>query len=668
MLRAVSARSFLTGGAAGAPVRLTVTESENIYALRISAVAENGCFDPDRAVVTVFDESGEITDFMADVLHSPFWCRPQFGHSFAEVPDSTQALLYKNASGLYGCILPLCSGKYVTSLTSENGKLCAVTFANSDSLTECETTALLFAEGENPYELMNAAAKEAARILGTGLRMRTERRYPEVFEYLGWCSWDSLEIWVNEAEVLEKCEEFREKSIPVCWGILDDMWADIAWTQKLPKFTPHSTSFKVMHASAMNDYEADPERFPNGLAGCIGKMKEEYGLKVGVWHPASGYWAGLEPGGKADEKLAGFTMRTHENLIMPDLRDAGKAYQFYNTIHTFLRNCGADFLKIDNQSFLRRRYRGDVPVGEAAKNLHAGIEGSVGANFGGDLINCMGMAAESMFSRKNSAVSRCSDDFQPENREWFAKHVMQCAYNGLVQGQFYYNDWDMWWSDDGQAMKNSILRALSGGPIYVSDRIGRSRAEIFWPLCFSDGRILRPDNVAVPTEDCLLSNMAETARPMKVFNMAGETGYLGAFNLLTDGTAAVGTVSPAEIPELCGDRFVMYEYFSGEYKVVAREEKIDVTLRDADDFRLYSFTPIECGQAVLGDVTKFISVRAVTDRARGFVRLYEGGTLKIYSETPITHAEGEGGRPLTVTADGALYTIDAANTGEVYFG
>ena len=176
MLRAMYARSFLAGGTAGAPVNLTVTERENIYALRISADAENGCFDPDRAVVTVVNEPEEITDFMADVLHSPFWCRPQFGHSFAEVPDSTQALLYKNASGLYGYVLPLCSGQYVTSLTSENGKLCAVTRSNCDNLSECETVAFLFAEGENPYELMNAVAKEAARILGTGLRMRTERR------------------------------------------------------------------------------------------------------------------------------------------------------------------------------------------------------------------------------------------------------------------------------------------------------------------------------------------------------------------------------------------------------------------------------------------------------------------------------------------------------------
>ena len=36
-----------------------------------------------------------LASYMADNRYSEFWCRPQFGHSFAEVPESTQALLYK---------------------------------------------------------------------------------------------------------------------------------------------------------------------------------------------------------------------------------------------------------------------------------------------------------------------------------------------------------------------------------------------------------------------------------------------------------------------------------------------------------------------------------------------------------------------------------------------
>ncbi len=668
MLSVLKSETRLIGGIPGDTPNVTTSACGEVTAYTVRARGGDSFLDPDRGVITTLSIPDEIEGYMAVVRYSPFWCRPQFGDDFGAMPENTQALLWKKKTGGYGYILPMCSGEYVTSLCGIGGKLCAVTFSSYDRLNTCDAHAFVYGEGEIPYELMQNCAAEAARLLNNGLRLRSERRYPELFEYLGWCTWDAMEIWVNEEETLQKCREFSEKSIPVRWAILDDMWADVAWTQKLPKFTPHEISFDVMHSSTLKDYEADTVRFPSGLAGCIQKMKEEFGLSVGIWHTACGYWTGLHPGEGADRKLSGTTMITHEDRIMPDLRETGKAYQFFNTMHTYFRRSGADFVKVDNQSFVRAAYRNDIPVSIAAKNLHAAVDGSVGANFDGNLINCMCMATENMMNRPNSAICRCSDDFQPENREWFSKHVMQCAYNGLVQGQYYYNDWDMWWSDDGQAVKNSVLRAISGGPIYVSDRLGRSRAEIFLPLCFSDGRILRPDNVAVPAEDCLITNMAETARPMKVFNMAGETGYMAVFNLLTDGTSAVGTVAASEIPTLCCERFVMYEFFSGEWKVVTNEEKTEITLRDADDFRLYSFTPIESGTAVIGDASKFISIRAVTDHARGFVRLYEGGILKIYSEKPITYAENECGHPLKITADGNMYTIDAFCTREVYFG
>lgn len=657
MLSILQSETVLTEGRTGAPAHVHTEQRDSVTVYTVSAHSDNGCLDADTAVITTLEIPDEIDGFMAIQRHSTIWCRPQFGKSFSEVPENTQMLLWKKNGGGYGCILPMCNGAYATLLNTRDGKLCAITAASYDQLCDCETIAWLASEGDDPYALMQDCARAAAEI--ANIPLRDGRRYPEVLEYLGWCTWDAMEIWVNEAEILEKCQEFTDKSIPVRWAILDDMWADIAWTQKLPKFTPHTTSFGVMHASKMNDYEADAERFPHGLAGCIARIKERYGMKVGLWHTVSGYWAGLTPDGPAAARLADYTMRNHDGQILPDLRDAGKAFQYYYTMHDFFRRCGVDFLKVDNQSFVRTRYRNDVPVGIAAKNMHAGLEGSVGALFGGDMINCMGMATESMLSRTSSAVSRCSDDFQPENRAWFAKHVMQCAYNGLLQGQFYYNDWDMWWSDDEQAKKNSILRALSGGPIYVSDRLDRSRAEVFAPLCFSDGRILRPDSVAVPTEDCLLTDMANAERPMKVFNMAGETAYIAAFHLRTDDTLANGGVSAAEIPGLCGDRFLLHEHFSGAWKVVTRDEVYTFTLQNADDFRLFSLTPIDGGMAILGNTDKFIAVRAVLSSAPGVLHLYEGGTVKLYSEKPITHAENEAGHPLTVERDGDLYTIRA---------
>ena len=646
----------------------TWSENEGVRALHVDAHMTDCSFDPDAAVRLALAVPEKIEGRMADVLYSACWCRPDFGKDFTNVPERTQGLLWKNTDSTYCFVLPMAHGDYVTSLGSVNGELTATVASFCEGLTDCSAYALVTAEGSDPYAIMSACAKEAARLLNNGLRVRGERRYPEIFEYLGWCSWDALEIWVNEAEILEKCEEFRTKGIPVRWAIFDDMWADVEWTQKLPKFTPHSTSFGVMHASKMRDWEADPERFPNGLAGCIAKVKENYGMKVGIWHPTPGYWSGLTADGPAAQKQSDAVTTLPNGKIMPDLSSSAKAYAFYSRMHRFFREAGAEFMKIDHQSFLRANYRNVIPAARAARALHDGIEASVGEYFDSALINCMCMASENMFSRTNTAITRCSDDFQPENRAWFAKHILQCAYNGLVQGQYYYSDWDMWWSNDEQAKKNSVLRALSGGPVYVSDRIGRSCPEIFAPLCFSDGRLLRPDNVAVPTPDCLVTNMTEETRSLKVFNMAGETAYVAAFNLHTDGSAVCGSVSAGEIPGLTGDRFLLYEYFTKEWRVVTKNDVITLTLKDADDFRLFSITPIVRGVAVIGDAEKFISVRAVAACGKNYVRTVEGGLLKLYSEAPITRAEGADGNPLPLEKDGDMYTVRLTGKGaEVYF-
>jgi len=44
----------------------------------------------------------------------------------------------------------------------------------------------------------------------------------------------------------------------------------------------------------------------------------------------------------------------------------------------------------------------------------------------------------------------------------------------------------MWWTDDSQAVKNSVLRAISGGPVYVSDKLDRSREDVLKPLALSN--------------------------------------------------------------------------------------------------------------------------------------------------------------------------------------
>lgn len=568
-------------------------------------------------------EIENIDKWAADFRHSEFWCMPAFGENLKDVPDETQGLIYRKKDGVFGVVLPVVSEKYKCVLKgNENGGVTAKLFSWYSRLNSINALAFLYAEGDNPYILMEKCAKTGLKLLGTGVRARDERRYPELFKYLGWCSWDSMEIRVSEDGIIEKCEEFKNKDIPVKWAIFDDMWAHIKDFHG-KAYKNRSEMFSLMHSSKLYSFEADPIRFPGGLKTCIDKVKE-YGITVGMWHPTTGYWNGIDPDGEVYEKYKDLLIQAPDGQYISDYKQ-DKAYLFYNAFHSFLRSCGAEFVKIDNQSMTRRFYKGLAPVGAAAREFHNAMEASAGQHFDNCMINCMGMASEDMWNRTVSPVSRCSDDFQPENKAWFTKHILQCAYNCLVQGQFYYCDWDMWWSDDGQAVKNSVLRAISGGPVYVSDKIGRSRRDILMPLVFDDGKILMCDRPAVPTEDCMFDNPVNSGKIFKLQNICGDGGVIAVFNLDEDEKQVCGTVSPSDIFGIKGEEFAVYEHFSKEVKILKRTENFNLTLSSADDFKLYVAVPVKNGFAPIGRTDKFISPKSIKAVHGEEIELVENG-------------------------------------------
>ena len=161
--------------------------------------------------------------------------------------------------------------------------------------------------------------------------------------------------------------------------------------------------------------------------------------------------------------------------------------------------------------------------------------------------------------------------------EWFTKHILQCSYNSLVQGNFLWCDWDMWWTSDGQALKNSLLRAVSGGPVYVSDRLGESRKEILEPLVLSDGKVLRCDRPGVPAADCLLEDPVESGKPFKVYSTCGNSAAVAVFNLDEGEKPVEGSLGTQEL-EMEETKVLAWESFSGGWKVMEKGEREAIRL------------------------------------------------------------------------------------------
>ncbi len=379
---------------------------------------------------------------LAVYQHKSWWTRPAFPVHCADIPVRTQLLLLRYPAGTL-CILAVTDAVYRCDI--EGGKdwnlqiRCRSGRVGDSSV---HTLCAAIAWDEDPYTAIRKAAAAAARRRTAPCLLRSERRYPEVFEGLGWCTWDAFYHAVDEKGILAKLDELRAKQVPVQWVLIDDGWLDADLGQQ-----------------RLRGLDADRDRFPEGLGRTVERIKQEYGVRyVGVWHAVMGYWCGLEPGSEADRALGSYCRHLPDGRIVVDA-DEDKAFGFYDTWHRYLReSCGIDFVKVDSQSSLSVFYRGIGAYGEVSGAIQRGLERSVHRNFGGAVINCMGMAPEDVWSRPSTMLTRTSDDFVPDVAEGFIEHAMQNAYCSLWTGSFYTGDWDMYFSDHPE---NRLSAALS---------------------------------------------------------------------------------------------------------------------------------------------------------------------------------------------------------------
>lgn len=406
---------------------------------------------------------------MAIYQHKEWWIRPWFGKTFSELPSGSHLLIYKKDE-TYQVLLAV-SGEFCRTDMSGSSQGIQISVGSGlASQKRFSDHVLVFGQGSNPYETAEQAADYALKLTGKRLQLRKEKKFPEIFEKIGWCTWDSLRQDVNEKAIFDKMDEFKEKQIPISWVLIDDGWSEV--------------NRKTLE---LKDFDADPKTFPEGIGHTVQVLKEQYGVeKVGVWQAVKGYWNGVERDSEADRKAGQYLMNypNGERTVRPDNT---AVFGFWNLWHSYLKKLGVDFVKVDSQSSFSIMSRGTGTYGETLSAIHSGLDASAQTHFGGNLINCMGMAPENIWNRQSSALSRNSDDFMPTVPGSFGEHAMQNGYNSVYHGCFYWGDWDMAWSKHEDARPNMILRVISGGPVYLSDGCGNSVREEIMPIILEDG-------------------------------------------------------------------------------------------------------------------------------------------------------------------------------------
>ncbi|WJX65288.1 galactinol--sucrose galactosyltransferase [Trifolium repens] len=544
-----------------------------------TTTATNGCFlgfkatEPKSRHVAPIGELKNI-NFTSIFRFKVWWTTLWTGSNGKDLETETQFLMLQNSdpnpgsdqtSGRpYVLFLPIIEGQFRASLQSgENDNISVCVESSSTLVTNSQYDAVVYIHaGNDPFKLVKEAMKTVRAHLGT-FKLLEEKTVPGIAEKFGWCTWDAFYLKVHPQGIWEGVQNLTNGGCPPGFVLIDDGWQSIAHDDD-----PIDTNDGINRTDAGEQMPCRLIKFDEnykfkdyknglGLGGFVKEIKKgfesvEY---VYVWHALCGYWGGIRPGVEGvpnaiveKPKLTVGLETTMEDLAVDKIVNNGVGLvpphlvdQMYEGIHSHLEDSGIDGVKVDVIHLLEmvcEKYGGRVDL---AKAYYKALTTSVKKHFNGNGVIASMEHCNDFMLLGTEAISlgRVGDDFwctdpygDPNGTYWLQGcHMVHCAYNSLWMGNFIQPDWDMFQSTHPCAAFHAASRAISGGPIYISDTVGNHNFDLLKKLALPDGTILRCEHYALPTKDCLFADPLHDGKTMlKIWNLNKYTGVLGIFN------------------------------------------------------------------------------------------------------------------------------------------
>ncbi|KAI5397081.1 U4/U6-U5 snRNP complex subunit lsm8 [Lathyrus oleraceus] len=423
-------------------------------------------------------------------------------------------------------------------------------------------------------------------------------------------------------------------SIFVRYFIIDDGWQQIESKPKdADSVVQEGAQFATRLTGIKENTKFQKNGGGNGLEHVVDQTKQLHNMKyVYVWHALAGYWGGVKPttiGMEHFNTVVAYPIHSpgvlgnQPDAVMDSLTVHGlglvhpkKVFDFYNELHAYLASCGVDGVKVDVQNIIETLGSGHGGRVSITRSYHQALEASIARNFcDNGCISCMCHNTDGLYSAKQTAVVRASDDFYPHDPASHTIHVSSVTYNSIFLGEFMQPDWDMFHSLHPAAEYHAAARAISGGPIYVSDKPGRHNFDLLKKLVLPYGSVLRAQLPARPTVDSLFVDPARDGKSLlKIRNLNKCCGVVGVFNCQGAGwckiekknrihcetpetlTGSVCTSDVDLIAQVAGADWngdaVVFSYRSGNIALLPKGASMPVTLKVLE-YELFHFYPIK---------------------------------------------------------------------------
>lgn len=597
------------------PVRLP----EYVRGIFFSRDSRPGDFEwpnnTNRLLPWVFNDLKELTD-----VHYP-------GIPSNAAPSTLgDALLLELSNGEYLFAKAVTGSNSLSWLqVNTNGSITLYVSTLGKDYLKSRVPLLLIHQGKSIYSTIRQAYKALMKNTEiSDLKSRTTKEYFEAFRYLGWCTWEHYHYDIDESKIVSDMEAIESSGIPIRYVLIDD--GHLAnKDRQLTSFTP------------------DRQRFPAGWKNIMSRKKDNKIKWIGLWYSLSGYWMGLSPENEFPQTIRQ-TLYRHNTCLLPG-KDSGHIRTFYHYYVSTLKEYGFDFLKVDNQAFTLPLYMGSNESIRQATDCNRSLEAETHQQNMG-LMNCMAQNVVNTDHTLYSNSTRVSIDYKKYDEDMAKSHLFQSYTNTLLLGQTVWPDHDMFHSSDsicGALMARS--KAISGGPVYLSDSPEDFIKANIFPLIDEQGKLFRPEAPAVPMPESILPNPLWSGKAYRVAAPAGNDAMaLICYNLnVSPQYQCVKTVIKKEDYTLRNsfeqasphheERVLLYNWESQEAKELSDSTTFELT---GFTDRLFHLCPIRKGWAVIGIQEKYLSpatvqIISLTDN-RLELNVLCTGTLKVWIE------------------------------------
>jgi len=561
--------------------------------------------------------------------------------------------LFELRGGGVAAVLPVAGEHTLTWLNVAADRRLVLNFGTLGTApVACDAPLLAWAVGPDAHAACRQAWAEALACdaVASTTVPRERKRYPEAFEHLGWCSWEEYHGSITSDLLVDAVQQIERSGLPIRYVLVDDGHLVHA-ERRLQSFEPNA-------------------KFPNGWKPLL-RLRRPDGVRwMGVWHNFNGYWLSVAPDHQFDEALSRHLAELPTGAILPRNTDAA-ATAWYDAFIGSAKRHGFDFVKIDNQAGNLGWYIGSDNAVEAATRNSRALEAAVARDLDG-LINCMAHGTTCVLNTAHSAATRCSIDYGMGDARKGKSHIWQSYHTMLWLGHTVWGDHDMFHScDPASGRMMAVSKAMSGGPVYLSDAPTDFVPDYIEPLCYGDGRLLRPLAPACPLPDSVfIDAMKGAAAYGAIAPLAGGAAAAALYNLHDPDRRkpATATVTPDdyrhasaliqpypgpwEVPE---EGLLAYDWYARTARKLGRRLRVEI---EGFNDRLLLLCPIRSGWAVVGRPDKYLSPAAVevlsVEPQKVKVRLAESGPLAVWSERGAPKARGVAFTP----AGAGLYVAD----------